>query len=261
MSIDYIKKNELRIWEEKDNINGIDLNKESQLELLNKFRSYYKNLPFSERKSLNRCYYYDNEYYGFTDGLILYSMIRHFKPRSIIEVGSGFSSGLMVDVNNLFFKNEILLTFIDPDPKRLFSTIAKAELKNLKIIDTEIQNIDLDIFRMLKSNDILFIDSSHVVKTGHDVNYIIFQFLPVLNPGVLIHFHDVLYPFEYPKKWVFGGRNWNEVYFLRSFLMFNKNFEIIFFSDYLHKYYNGCFTDMPLTKNDPGANLWIRKLS
>ena len=117
----------------------------------------------------------------------------------------------------------------------------------------------MDFFEILQSGDILFIDSTHIAKTGSDVNHILFDILPILKSGVLIHFHDVSYPFEYPKEWVYMGRNWNENYFLRAFLMYNNNFEIILFSDYLHKHYIEAFKDMPLSLKDPGMNLWLKK--
>src|SRR5690606_22964232 len=114
-------------------------------------------------------------------------------------------------------------------------------------------------FDRLEADDILFIDSTHVAKTGSDVNYILFEILPRLKSGVLIHFHDVFYPFEYPRDWVFAGRNWNEDYLLRAFLMYNPAFEIILFSHYLHKHHPDAFAAIPLCYNNRGGNLWIVK--
>ena len=91
------------------------------------------------------------------------------------------------------------------------------------------------------------------------MNYILFDILPVLKSGVLIHFHDIFYPFEYPKEWVLSGRNWNEDYFLKAFLMYNNKFEIRLFSDYMHKHHKEAFIDMPLSYKNPGGNLWIEK--
>jgi len=99
-----------------------------------------------------------------------------------------------------------------------------------------------------------------VVKTGSDVNYILFEILPLLRSGVLIHFHDISYPFEYPKEWVYMGRNWNENYFLRAFLMYNCNFKILLFSDYIHKHHKEAFSYMPMSDLDPGMNIWLEKI-
>jgi predicted O-methyltransferase YrrM len=190
---------------------------------------------------------------------MLYSIIRHCKPKRIIEIGSGFSSAVMLDTNELFFDNQIELTFIDPYPKRLHSLMTLIDKSKIKVINSDVQLISLDVFKKLQSGDILFVDSTHVTKTGSDVNYILFEILPILNSGVIIHFHDVFYPFEYPKEWVFKGFNWNEDYILKAFLMYNNDFEIKLFSDYLHNHHKDIFVDMPLTYKNHGGSLWIEK--
>ncbi|SHM64622.1 Methyltransferase domain-containing protein [Flavobacterium xanthum] len=186
-------------------------------------------------------------------------MIRHFEPKKIIEVGSGYSSMIMLDTNELFFKNQIDLTFIDPNPERLYSLMKESDKNKTTVIEKDVQIIPLDIFKKLQAGDILFIDSTHVSKTGSDVNYILFEILPILTTGVLIHFHDIFYPFEYPKEWVFNGFNWNEDYILKAFLMYNEKFEIKLFSNYLHKHHKDVFKQIPLFYNDTGANLWLEK--
>ena len=189
-------------------------------------------------------------------------MIRHFKPKQIIEIGSGFSSMVMLDTNELFFENQIKCTFIEPYPKRLYSLMKSSDKSLYTIIESDIQNISLDVFEKLESGDILFIDSTHVSKTGSDVNYILFEILPVLKTGVLIHFHDVFYPFEYPKKWVFNGVNWNENFLLRAFLMYNQQFEIILFTRYLVDLHSSVFNNMPLclqSTSSSSSSFWIRK--
>jgi hypothetical protein len=131
--------------------------------------------------------------------------------------------------------------------------------KSTSIIQSDVQLITLDNFEKLQAGDILFIDSTHVVKTGSDVNYILFEILPLLRSGVFIHFHDVFFPFEYPKEWVYEGRNWNEDYFLRAFLMYNNKFEIRLFCEYIHRHHKVAFKDMPLTYKNTGGNLWLEK--
>ena len=128
-----------------------------------------------------------------------------------------------------------------------------------KIIEKKVQEVALDFFRELEKGDILFIDSSHVSKCGSDLNYLLFNVLPILNKGVFIHFHDIFFPFEYPKEWVIGGRNWNENYLIRAFLMNNKNYEICLFSHYLHIHHPDIFQNMPLAKKDFGGSLWLEK--
>ena len=122
------------------------------------------------------------------------------------------------------------------------------------------QEVDSQVFAELQTNDILFIDSSHVAKIDSDVNHIFFRILPLLNRGVYIHFHDIFYPFEYPLDWVYEGRAWNETYLLRAFLQYNQQFEIQLFNtfiDWFHK--EKYFHDMPLVEKNTGGGIWLRK--
>jgi len=261
VSVEDIKKREFEIWNKtnKDGIPGIDLRTDDQIKLIENFARYYNEIPFKSEKQPNIRYYYENDWYSYADGIILYSMIRYLTPQRIIEIGSGFSSAVMLDTNELFFDNQINLTFIEPYPERLYSLLNDNDIKQTSILQSDIQLVNLDNFKKLHAGDILFVDSSHVVKTGSDVNYILFEILPLLNSGVLIHFHDVFYPFEYPKEWVLEGRNWNEDYFLKAFLINNSKFEIRLFADYIQKLHREAFMSMPLSLKSTGQNLWIEK--
>jgi predicted O-methyltransferase YrrM len=262
VSLSDIKKRENEIWKglNMNSVNGVELYADEQLLLVKELTKYYSEIPFEDNKKQNLRYYFDNSYYSYTDSIILYSVMRHFKPKKIIEVGSGFSSAVMLDTRQLFFEDRLQLTFIEPFPDRLYTLITENDKTNSTIIVDDLQNIDVSYFEQLDSNDILFIDSSHVSKTGSDVNYILFDILPKLKPGTLIHFHDVFYPFEYPKDWVLSGRNWNEDYLLRAFLMYNKEFRVKIFSHFLHIHYKEVFSGMPLCYKNPGGNLWIQKI-
>lgn len=259
--VDQIEKRSDKIWEnsEKEGIKGIDLNTEQQISLLNQLSVFYTELPFKDEKQDGIRYNYINNYYSYTDAITLYLMIRYRKPKRIIEIGSGFSSAVMLDTNELFFDSQINLTFIEPFPERLHSLLKESDKKKVTIIANEVQFVSIDIFEQLESGDILFIDSSHVAKTGSDVNFIIFEILTVLKKGVIVHFHDIFYPFEYPKNWVLKGMNWNENYFLKSFLLYNKQFKIMLFSHYLHVLHSNSFSKMSLCYKNWGGNLWIEK--
>lgn len=259
--IDDIKKREAQIWKNRDVdfVNGIELNTQKQIQLLAEFQKYYNEIPFKEERYEGLRYQFKNGFYSYTDGIVLYSMIRHYKPKRMIEIGSGYSSAVMLDTNELFFNKQIDLTFIDPYPERLLSLMTEDDKKNTTVIISDAQVIELDIFKKLEAGDILFIDSSHVAKTGSDVNYILFEILPILKSGVIIHFHDIFFPFEYPKDWVYKRFNWNEDYFLRAFLMYNNAFEIKLFSDYIHLHHQSAFQNMPLCYHNTGGNLWIEK--
>lgn len=254
------KEFEKQIWEEAGNktIQGINLYPEKQVSLIKEFENYYKELPFEDKKSSDKRYFFNNPSYAYTDSIILYSFIRHFNPKNIIEIGSGYSSAVMLDTKDIF-KMKTKHTFIEPYPKLLYSLFKENDKNECEIFDTKVQNVPLNKFSKLERNDILFIDSSHVSKSGSDVNYELFKILPSLNSGVIIHFHDIFYPFEYPKKWVKEGRNWNENYLLRAFLSYNNEFEILFFAHYIHKHFKEAFENMPLTYKNTGGNLWIVK--
>lgn len=252
---------ENQIWGDgkSDSVLGINLNVDSQLNLLGIFSSYYPDLPFGDFKTDQTRYYFNNDSFGYTDAILLYSFIRHFRPKKIVEIGSGFSSAVMLDTREIFC-NDMDLVFVEPFPDLLYSLFRKDDRDKCVVFDTKVQNVGLDTFRSLHKNDILFIDSSHVSKAGSDVNFELFKILPLLESGVVIHFHDVFFPFEYPKEWVYKGKNWNEDYLLRAFLSYNDKFEILLFADYMHKYHGESFKQMPLTSENTGGSLWVRKL-
>jgi len=261
VSLDEIKKRQKEIWKPvvDKKIPGIDLRVNAQLELLKTLSVYYLEMPFKAEKQEGFRYNFFNRYYEYTDGIILYSLIRHFRPSQIIEIGSGYSSALMLDTSELFFDSSINLTFIEPYSNVRLKNLLKETDSQTNIIESDVQLLDTSLFEKLESGDILFVDSSHAVKTGSDVNYILFEILPKLKKGVLIHFHDIHYPFEYPKEWVLNGFGWNETYFLKAFLMNNSSFEILLFSDYLLKFYKKNFSKMPLCDEGSGSSLWLIK--
>ena len=214
---------------------GIDLREPEQLQLLERFANYYKDLPFLESKSDAHRYYLKNWFFTYGDAIFAYCFLRHFRPKRIIEVGSGFSSALMLDVNELYFNNLIEFTFVEPFPERLKKLLLPKDLDHVEVIEKYVQDVAPDEFRKLEAGDILFIDSSHISKTGSDVNYLLFHVLPMLKPGVFIHVHDIFWPFEYNREMVFEGRAYSEAYLLRAFLQYSDSFRIIFYNDFLAK--------------------------
>jgi len=240
---------------------GIDLNSNEQLNLLDLFEPFYKELPFTDKKSEGLRYYYENGAYSYSDAIFLHCMIRHLKPKKLIEVGSGFSSCVTLDTNTKFMENSINCTFIEPYPKLLKSLLKDNNNENVTILEKRLQEVPLEVFKELKENDILFIDSTHVAKFNSDVNYVFHKILPALSQGVYIHFHDVFYPFEYPKEWLLEGRAWNEQYMLRTFLEYNKDFKIVLFNTYLESMYEDQIKNrFPLLYKNTGGSIWIKKI-
>jgi predicted O-methyltransferase YrrM len=260
-SIEDIKQREQQIYAVPRELPGIEMNEAGQLRLFDQLREFYAEQPFPSHKTAGRRYWFENPAYSYADAILLYCLMRHLRPRRIIEIGSGYSSCAILDVNEIFFNDSIICTFIEPEPQLLLSLIHERDQERISIVGKRLQEVDFNIFTQLESSDILFIDSSHVAKIDSDVNHIFFHILPLLQSGVFIHFHDIFYPFEYPLDWVYEGRAWNETYLLRAFLQYNQQFQIQLcntFIDWFHK--EKYFGDMPLVAKNTGGGIWLKKV-
>jgi hypothetical protein len=249
-------------------IPSVDLNEQRQVELLELFSKYYKEgLPFPERPKEGVRYYFENNFFSYGDAVILYAFLRQFRPRRVIEVGSGFSSGLMLDVKDHYFLEEMDFVFIEPHPDRLYTLFSEEDKKSCQIIDRPVQEVEIEFFFRLEAGDLLFIDSSHVGKVYSDVGYILNTILPALKRGVFVHFHDIPWPFEYPEAWFRQGRVWNEAYMIRSFLQYNESFEIMYFNSMMERKYSDLLKEkMPMVLKAPisrtilgNSSLWMKK--
>ncbi|RAZ80293.1 class I SAM-dependent methyltransferase [Mesorhizobium atlanticum] len=243
-------------------VDGLNLNADAMVALWRRIAPRTLEMPFGDEKGAGGYrYHFANDMYSYGDSAIYFGLVWHLQPRRIIEIGSGYSSALALDMRDVF-RREIALTFIEPYPNTLNGLLREADRSDVTIIEDKVQNVPVHHFESLEANDILFIDSSHVVKAGSDVSFEIFNILPKLQPGVVVHFHDCFWPFEYPKDWlVEQNRGWNELYFLRAFLLYNNAFEIIFFNSYFaarHHKEVAAYPRTPVLKN-PGGGLWLRK--
>lgn len=239
---------------------AISLRPAHQLRLIRQFAKWtgdFQRLIRSERTR----YRSDNYFFREADAFTLFSMIRRHKPKRIIEVGSGYSSALILDTIDFLKYDACDLTLVEPYTERLDSLLFKSDLKRCRILRTRVQEVDLRLFATLRSGDILFIDSSHIGKVGSDVLHLIFEVIPRLAPGVLVHLHDMFWRFEYPEEWFDEGRCWNEIYFVRAFLAFNSTFRVEFWSSYLrwiHPEMARLIT-IPEFFQQGGGSLWIRR--
>ena len=269
-NLEEVKAKEDLIWQRETTnvIPGIDLNEQAQLRLLDQLAQYYPQQPFTEQRADRLRYYFANDFFSFSDGIFYYCMLRHLKPKRVIEIGSGFSSCVLLDTNDLFFDSAIRCTFIDPEPQRLYGLLKPEDKSRVEVLPKRLQDVGLDLFSELSAGDILFIDSSHVSKTGSDVNLIFFEILQALAPGVQVHIHDVFYPFEYPREYVYKQWAWNELYLLRSFLSFNREFRITMFPSFLERFHGEQLQRaLPLAWRHPqswptlrGASLWMERV-
>jgi hypothetical protein len=190
-------------------------------------------------------------------------MLLKHRPRRVVEIGSGYSSACAMDT--VFGRRDMptQLTFIEPYPDLLFSLMRPGDRERVQVIPQPVQQAPLDIFEGLDAGDILFVDSTHVAKTGSDVCFEWFEIFPRLKPGVLIHVHDVFYPFEYPRLWVVDeGRSWNEIYMLRALLMYSDAFAIVFFNDYFARKERDLIAETaPAFLNNTGSGFWMRRIA
>lgn len=260
-SIKDVKRYEHQVFDSNvTDIPGVDLNDQGQVQLFDELARFIPEQPWAGHQDPDVRYSFENEYYGVGEALILYCMIRHVAPHRIIEIGSGFSSCAMLDTNELSFNKAIACTFIEPYPDRLLAHLKEGDLDQIALISAPLQDVETSVFAELQAGDMLFVDSTHVAKVNSDVNHIFFRILPALADGVYIHFHDIPFPFEYPKDWVYRGRAWNEVYMLRAFLQYNPAFRIMFSNSYFAQVHQEMLrSKMPLATNDPGSSMWLRK--
>ncbi len=257
--IDAIKES----FKPDDGIAGINLGIEAQFEFLEVIESFYPDLPFSDRPGVGAVggastrFGYANDFFGHSDAITLFTMLRALRPRQVIEVGSGHSSAVMLDTRERFLP-DTRLCFIEPYPDRLKSLLRSGD--DFELIEGKVQNVPIDRFRALQAGDILFIDSSHVSKAGSDVNDLFFRVIPALAVGVVVHIHDILWPFEYPMEWLVEGRAWNEAYLLRAFLQYNPDWEVLYMNDYMGKHQRRLVAEKaPLMLVETGGSFWMRR--
>lgn len=223
-----------KIWDKKSHLPGIDFNKKEQIALLKELGANFGDeceWPLDRTKDATS-FYINNSSFGYGCAAGLYTIIRKFKPKNIIEIGSGNSSRI---VRQALKKNDrsSQYTIIDPYPGK---DIYHNKIKPNRLIKEKVELVDPIIFKKLKANDILFIDSSHSVKIGSDVNYLFLEVLPILNPGVIIHIHDINLPYEYPKEYAqneYFRQFWTEQYLLQAFLACNNDYKVLLGMNYL----------------------------
>jgi predicted O-methyltransferase YrrM len=238
---------------------GINLRPEDQIRTFNTISERVAITEFSEEKIPQRRYYSQNNQYGLTDAYTLVGMLRMLRPRRVIEVGSGFSSAVMLD--SLPVEDSPRFTFVEPFPARLQTLLRPEDDVRFELLERRIQDVPLSTFATLQANDLLFIDSSHVVKTGSDVVYLLTDVLPRLGSGVVVHIHDIFFPFELPEIWVRNGHGWSENYLLKAFLQFNTAFEILLFLSWMHNQSPDvlCSIDSRLMHGG-GSSIYLRKI-
>lgn len=261
-----------KVWDQRSNMKGINFDIKRQLGLLDRLGKKFSHecvWPFAKTTDETE-FHLDNNSFLYGDAASLHCLIREFKPRRIIEIGSGYSSKVIsraLELNKKEVGKQGEYIIIDPYPPEY---VSKKLIKFTCLIKERVELIDAKFFERLSKNDILFIDSGHSVRIGSDVNYLYLEVLPRLKNGVIVHCHDIDMPYEYPKCYstneVFR-QFWTERYLLQAFLIFNNRFEVILPMGYLMRNHIAKFKKLFRSYNPlkPGGRLsisvsfWMRR--
>jgi predicted O-methyltransferase YrrM len=241
---------------------GLDWREREQLSLCRDVFATQTRLELREEASGDPTEYFaQNTQYPVLDAWALEAMIQRQRPRRFIEIGSGFSSLVTARANRELLDGSMHFSCIEPNP-RPFLLDGVPGVSDL--IVAKVQDVPLETFASLDDGDILFVDTSHTVKTGGDVTWIFQEVIPRLAPGVLVHVHDVFVPGDYPEAWVREGWGWNEAYLVRAFLAFNADFEIDLGIQYLMRSHPDAlaeaFPGWTSAVDKGGAALWFRRV-
>ena len=256
------RRDEARLWPaEPASLAGIEFDDAAHAMVLDTlFPAFYPAFDYPEEGAADEelaSYYIRNSQFSWLDARALFVLFRHWRPRRVVEVGSGYSTLLMADINERFLDCSARITSIEPFPRPFLTRMAD----RIELLETRVQDVPWAVFESLEAGDVLFIDSSHVAKTGSDVNFIFFEVLPRLARGVRIHIHDIFLPMEYPKEWVIDeNRSWNEQYLVRALLMYSRRFRVVFGCAYAYARHRAALVralGIEPAKAYGGGSLWL----
>jgi hypothetical protein len=238
----------------REEVAGIDLRIGEQRDLIERMIPLWDNYLAND---INRRFTPDNTLFALTDAVPYDAMLRLYRPKTVIEVGSGYSTAVALDARDDGLP-DLQITCIEPYPTRLLGLMRPEDHEHMVLRREAVQDTPLEVFDALQPGDFLFIDSTHVSKPGSDVNWLFFEVLPRLPVGVLIHVHDVFWPFEYPTQWLDEGRDWTEDYLLRAFLTLNDHFAVRLFLNFVWKTMPDVVARFP-SEWDP-SGIWLERV-
>ncbi|MBR9988937.1 MAG: class I SAM-dependent methyltransferase [Gemmatimonadetes bacterium] len=219
------------LWARRSELPGIDVDLDRQIETLRQIC-----LPVQAEYAGNAAYRHGVAHgfgpgYGYIEAQALHGVVRHYEPRRIVEVGSGVSTWCMIEaLKRTRHADDASITCIEPHP-----SAALGNMEGMRLIEQPVQTVAFEsVFQDLGANDLLFIDSSHAVKPGSDVNYLVLEILPRLAAGVIVHFHDIFLPYDYAPDALDTFFHWSETSLVRAFLIHNPRARILFCQSHLH---------------------------
>jgi predicted O-methyltransferase YrrM len=214
------------IFDRSGDVPGVDLRLVHQLDLVAALEPAIRRWPHGDDAGRGgRRFQPDNGFFGWTDAQVWWGLLATRRPRRVIEIGSGWSTALVLDACELE-ELDTQVTAIEPYPDRLRSVMRPGDERRVTLLERRVQDVPTTELADLAAGDVLFVDSTHVAKVGSDVVQLVLDVLPRLRPGVLVHIHDIAYPFQYPQEWVEEGRAWNEAYLVRAFLIDNPRWQV-----------------------------------
>jgi Methyltransferase domain len=246
------------VWEQADPLLGIELDLDAQVERL-EGRLSSPIAEFAAVKGSDHAFEALNASYPLPDARLLYAMVRDLQPASVVELGSGQTSRVIAQACAANAADGIRSHFRAFDP---FPTAVDESLPGLDALErTPAQAVTETVFTKLAAGDILFVDTTHTVKIASDVNRIILRILPLLAPGVVVHFHDICLPYEYP-RYLFEdyALYWAEQYLLQAFLSMNPSFEVLYATNALCRDRRADVQRAGLAApGESGSSFWIRR--
>ena len=257
---DYRKPNPALFQDRR--LTGVNWNVPGQMEMLEKFvfSAELENIPHKKPRTLK--FYLNNGAFESGDAEYWYQIIRAIKPKRIFEVGSGNSTLMAISAIN---KNEEE----DPNYKCEHLCIEPYEMpwlenSGVSVVRKRVEDVKLSFFSQLEKDDILFIDSSHIIRPQGDVLFEYLELLPSLNVGVIVHVHDIFSPKNYLKEWLQDEvKFWNEQYLLEAFLSHNDSWQIVGALNFLHhNHYEKLKSVAPFlgSEREPGS-FYLQKIA
>jgi hypothetical protein len=251
------------IWSATSELTGVRFDVEAGVQFvqreLGRFMSEYR--PPTAPTGNPREFYLENTFYEALDAEALYAMVRRFNPRRVLELGSGMSTLVIADARarNLLpdgHRHDVYDPYVRSDLRPVLERLAQVHR-------TSATDVPIEEFTGLRAGDFLFVDTTHTVKIGSDVNRVILDILPKLAPGVFVHFHDIFLPHEYPVEFFTElGFSWAEQYLLQAFLAFNDDFEVLFGASALNRRYPEVMNELApgAARARRPAAFWIRRV-
>lgn len=256
-------------WDEECDMPGVDLREAQQVDWLRNVLSPLRHecsFPL-DPTGVPHEYFVRNGAFGLISAAVLHCMIRHFSPRTFIEIGSGNSTcvSARAALMNQAEGKPVRLIAVEPFP----NDVLRRGFPGLtRLIPEKAQDLGRDLFTELQAGDILFIDSSHVVRMGNDVLFLYLEVLPRLAKGVVVHIHDIFLPRHYPRRWVVEGRRfWAEQYLLQAFLALNPCFEVLWCGNLVQHKHPGALREvfplpdgLPAEEGYASSSFWMRRI-